>query len=166
MLLGGFTTTTDNSAVRFDAIMPVPTPKAPALRLGVEIGYDHEAAAIPELAIEAYSAVVAPTVYYDWKLPIRSSAGDFVASIQGGLGLFIARIKLDEPFMPGNFETLHGYCLHFAGALEFRARAGWVVSFQPLGTAVAVGEVDAPANLEITYQTPFELALLAGYQFR
>ena len=165
VFMGGVAFSADSSWWRVDALMPLHVQQAPQLRAGVQLVYDHESAAIPELAIEAYLFGIYPTATYDWRLPITSSAGDFVVTAEGGLGLSIARIKIDQPFMPGNFETVQLVSLRVATAFQFRARAGYVISVQPLGVEVPLGD-DAPPQYNLTTDTIYELAVMAGYQLR
>lgn len=165
-VLGGLAFSTDSSWWRVDGLMPLHLPQAPQLRVGVSLAYDHDSAEIPELAIDAYAFGVYPTATYDWKLPIASSAGDFVANLEGGLGVFIGRIKIDQPYMPGNYETIWVGAMRLGASAQFRARAGYVISFQPFGVEVPVGEPGGDAKYEAHTETTFEAALLAGYQFQ
>lgn len=164
-VLGGLGLGTDYHWPRVDLLYPLPMPKAPRLRAGVILTYSHAQAEIPELAVEAYGFGFYPTATYDWPLPIRSSAGRFVIGVDGSLGAGIARVKIDEPFMPGNFETIWVLTMRIAGRAEFRANAGWVAAFQFLGFDVPLTDPDQPMNGVVTTDVAVELAFLGGYQF-
>lgn len=165
-LLAGVIVVNSTAAWRLDGFVPIPAPKAPRLRVGLSTIFQHDSAAIPELAIEAYSFGVLPSVAYDWRLPMRSSAGDFVVSAQGGLGVFVARVKIDEPFMPGNYESIRTVAMRMAAAGQFRAKAGWIASLQLLGFIVPLGDADAPARYDVHTGPELELAFMGGYQFQ
>ncbi len=132
------------------------------------MGYDHESASAPDgPAVDAYSFSIGPNAYYDWRLPISTTAGDFVVSIEGGVIGGRAWIKIDQPFMPGSWERITAFGLRFASALQFRAHGGLVVSFQPLGVDIPLNHPTLMGNtmLTVTSGTAWEGALLCGYQF-
>jgi hypothetical protein len=166
LVLGGIELAHSEAFWRLDAFKPLPLQSAPHFHVGVIASYAHQRAEIPELAIEAYGFDIYPSVFYDWKLPIPTTSGDFVITAEGGLGVAFARIKLDQPFMPGKFETVWATALHLASAAQFRARAGYVLSLQYVGLAIPVGELHAPPQYNLQSDAAYVLAFLAGYQFR
>lgn len=168
-IFGGVEFVQDTSVWRVDAVMPIPVSSAPALRAGLELTYGHESAAASELAIDAHSFSLTPSAYYDWRLPIRSSLGDFVFQAGGGVTLSFARVKVDAPYMPGEYESIRAYALRTSGGFQFRARGGWILSI-PIGFTIPVGDpvVAEPLRPYTTNSGDdviFDLALLGGYQF-
>lgn len=168
MLLGGITVEDSDTAWRVDAILPVPLEQAPRLRFGLILGYDHNSASIPGLLdAELYGATIAPAAYYDWRLPIVSSAGDFVVSIEGGPSISRIWLKLDEPGMPASNDTLTAIGLHIATAFQFRARGGFVGSAQLFGLNIPLNHPTASdPRWMVSTSAKYELAFMAGYQFR
>ncbi len=168
VVLAGIVANDASTIPRVDVILPVPLADAPQLRFGLSLGYDHISASAPDgTAADSYSGAIYPTAYYDWRLPIVTSAGDFVGSVEGGFGLAIARLKIDEPFMPGTYKTLTAVAFRAAGSIQFRAHNGFVVSVQPLGIEVPVTTPDSPdPKFMVKASTQWEGALLCGYQFQ
>lgn len=164
-LLGGIGFGSDQRWPRVDVLMPMPLAQAPQLRVGVVLTFHHFKLDLPGIGAETYGLGLYPTATYDWRLPITSSAGDFVMGLDGSLGVGLGRFKIDVPFMPGTFESAWVAILRIAGRAEFRAHTGLVVSFQFLGIGVPLTEPDQPMQGTLTTDIAYELALLAGYQF-
>lgn len=172
--LAGFAFDGDASAWRLDALLPLRLPRAPALRAGIVFVYGHNGARLPSLEIDAHGFGVFGAASYDWKLPLRSKSGDFVVQADGGIGVGVARVKIDQAFMPGTFENYHAYAMRLGVAFQYRARAGWVISFQPFALIIPLTDVNdsidnvrldgVPIDVDIKSQAGYELALLAGYQ--
>lgn len=167
-LLGGFTIADGGSAERLDLYVPLRLHSAPRLAVGVVLGFDYTHEAVPELIeATAYGFSVFPSVSYDWRLPVTSGSGDFVALAEGGIGVGFVRLKIDEPFMPGRYQTLRAWAMRLAGAFQWRARNGLVVSIQPLGLSIPLSTPEAPRpDWKVNSDLAYEFALLAGYQFR
>lgn len=163
--LAGFELVSDSKVGRLDVMVPIPLAGAPHLRAGLELGFFHNAANLPDLSVEAYAFEIIPTATYDWKLPIRSKAGDFVLTAEGGLGVDITRIKFDEPFMPGTYENLTGYVLQVASAFQFRGTSGLLVSVQYFGLQVPLNTPQPTKSMQrLTSENAYAFALMVGYQ--
>jgi len=168
VLLGGVVTDGDNGALRVDVIKPMPLDSAPDFRVGISAEYDHSSVEIPDLAISGYAFALSLKALYDWRLPIATNAGDFVVSIEGGPFLAQVWLKIDQPYMPGEYERMTGVGLSMAAAIQYRGHNGLVVSLQPLGLNVPIANTE-PGNtgaVTFTSDTEWEGALLCGYQFR
>jgi hypothetical protein len=165
VVLGGIGMGSDLRWPRVDVLVPVPLEKAPQLRVGMVMTFHHFELYLPEAGAETYGLGMYPTATYDWRLPVKSSAGDFVMGVDGSLGVGYGRFKIDLPFMPGYWESAWVATLRIAGRAEFRARAGWVFSLQYLGINVPLTEPDQPMQGTLTTDIAYELAILAGYQF-
>ena len=168
VVLAGITVEDGDTAWRLDGILPVPLAAAPRLRIGLIGGYAHSAAAIPGLlSVDVYGANVTAAAFYDWRLPIVSSAGDLVVSIEGGPSFTRLWLDLAEPPMPASHDTLNVFGLHLAGAFQFRARGGFVGSAQLVGVNIPFNNPKpSDPRWNISTQAKYELAFLAGYQFR
>jgi len=166
VVLAGFIASDGSTFPRLDVILPVPLAAAPRLRIGVNIDYAHASAALPDgTDIDAYGLVVVPSAYYDWRLPIATTAGDFVVSTEGGVGIERLWLKVDQAFMPGSYKTYDVGVLRMAAAAQFRAHNGLVVSVQPLGFDVPLTSVSSANGTGLSTKTAWEGALLCGYQF-
>lgn len=168
VLLAGFVTDGNNGAPRIDLILPMPLASAPQFRVGLSAQYDHASAEIPDLAISAYAVAVGAKALYDWRLPIATYAGDFVVSVEGGPFLARVWLKIDEPYMPGDYEGMTGLGLNLAASVQYRAHSGLIVSVQPLGLNVPIANTEPSNTGDVTFtaDTEWEGALLCGYQFR
>jgi hypothetical protein len=169
MLLGGISSGSDSDAVpRVGIAIPIPVADAPALRIGAFVEYSSASASLAGVAdLEIYALAVAPTVFYDWKVPIESNLGDFVVDIDGGLVVGAVWMKTpDEPYNPGMYNRVTGTGLRAAGAFQFRAHSGLVVSVEPLGVDIPLNHPSAPPPYTVTTKTSIEFALLAGYLFQ
>jgi len=166
--LGGFTIADGGAAERLDIYVPLHLSGAPRLAVGVVLGFDYTHDSIPEvIEATAYGFAIYPSVTYDWRLPITSGSGDFLALAEAGVGLGVLRLKIDEPFMPGRYQTLKAYAMRLAGAMQWHAHNGLVVSVQPLGLSIPLSTPEAPGpGWEVNSDLAYEFALLAGYQFR
>jgi hypothetical protein len=166
VLLGGISRSGDSSALRVDLVVPVPLASAPQLRLGLTAQYDHSSAEIPDLSISAYGVGGGLYVAYDWRLPIATEAGDFVVSIDGGPDVGRLWLKVEDPSMPGSYDTITAVGLHVAGSLQYRAHGGLVIAVQPLGVAIPIAHTEIDASpFMVTSDVSWVGALLVGYQF-
>lgn len=166
VLLGGLSRSGDSSALRIDLVVPVPLASAPQLRIGFTAAYDHSSAQIPDLSISAYALGGGLYAAYDWRLPIATEAGDFVVSIDGGPDVGRLWLKVEDPSMPGSYDTISAIGLHVAGSLQYRAHGGLVLAVQPLGVAIPIAHTEIDASpFMVTSDVSWVGALLAGYQF-
>lgn len=165
-LLGGVISA-DDRAWRVDAFTPIPNTALPRLRLGLEVIYSHAKLETPILGVDAYGFLFTPTASYDWRLPISSRLGEFVIQAEGGIGAGLGRIKIDEPYMPGRFDNVFVSTMRIAAAGQFRGYRGLLVSLQPFGLDVPLNHPKSPRpSYHITTGIAYEVAFLAGYQFR
>jgi len=168
VLLGGIANNGDSSSFRLDAILPVPLDGAPRFRVGIVLMFAHASASLPSegIAVDTYGLSAGANVHYDWRLPVATSLGDLVVSVEGGPFVGNGWAKVDEPFMPGTYDRFTVLALRGATALQLRMHGGFVASLQPIGLVIPLTHPSSSGSmLTVTTKATWEGALLCGYQF-
>jgi hypothetical protein len=170
MLLGGFRFTDGDRSQFLVVYFPLSLAAAPRLKLGLTGQLQYQRSILPGDDLIAWVYYVQPMAQYDWRLPIKTSKGDFAIAAQGGLGVGQIRIQWPAEVTPSMMtysEHMTVVTIHMDAAFQFHAHNGLVVSLQPIGLTKLINDPDPPSPMwTVNTETVYQFAIAGGFRWR